>query len=92
MDAQAQLAALLELAGELGIAIRPAPAGMEWVDHPGGAMVRLKGSEVFFRNHDASAQDQIDALAAALATREELKDRYLPPELRELLERHGERA
>jgi len=89
MDAQAKLTALIELAESLGIQVRPAPPG-ESSDHPGGAYARLKGREMIFLAGSAGPADQIDVLAAALRTRpqlqEQLEERSLPPEIRQLLE------
>lgn len=87
MDIAEQLSALIDLATSLGIEIRPAPPGMESSEHPGGAVVRLRGKEIAFLASEASAADQSAVLAAALANRKELQDRFLPPTLRELLER-----
>ena len=83
MDAQDLLDALLELAQTLGITVRTADAGST----QGGALVRLKGREVLFLEASADLADRIDAVAAALAGRAELVDRFLLPEVRAALER-----
>ena len=92
MDAAGQLGALLDLAEELGITIRRTaraaePAGLGGPH--GGSMVRLKGQEIIFLNTQASLADQIAAVAAALADRKELQDRFLRPEIRELISGRG---
>ncbi len=93
MDASDQLGRLIDLCEELGIAIRKAPAGSELgaSDHPGGAVVRLKGSEILFLDTTASLGDQIAATATALRGRSEIEDRFLPPEIRELIDSGGGR-
>lgn len=89
MDMLSQVAALVELAESLGLQVRPSPAGVESAEHPGGAMVRLKGKDVLFLDTDAPPADQLALLASSLAGRKELQDVFLPPELREVLDRHG---
>ena len=48
--------------------------------------MRLKGSEILFLDTTASLGDQIAATAAALHGRSEIEDRFLPPEIRELID------
>ncbi len=93
MDASDQLERLIDLCEELGIAIRKAPAGSELgaSGHPGGAVVRLKGAEILFLDTTASLADQIAATASALAGRSEIEDRFLPPEIRDLIDNDGGR-
>lgn len=86
MDAYACLDKLIELAEAVGIAIRRSPALAE-TDHPGGALVRLKNREILFLDPTASLTDQIDVAASALRGRKEIEDRFLPPDLRELIDR-----
>lgn len=73
---------LLDLAESLGIALRRAPASAMASDHPGGALVRLKGQDVLFLDSSAPLTEQLAATAAALAGRPELEDMFLPPEIR----------
>jgi hypothetical protein len=87
MDAGDLLAALLDLARSCGIAVRTAEAGSSQA----AALVRLKGQEVLFVDPSADPADQIDAVAAALADRPELADRFLLPEVRAALERAAPR-
>ena len=89
MDAARQLGALLNLIESLGITIRRAPAAGDGEDHPGGALVRLKGKQILFLDPTASLADQISAAAAALRGRPELEDRFLPPEIRAAIEGAG---
>ncbi len=87
MDVQAKMSALIELAGEVGISIRWVPSAGQSPEHPGGALVRLKGREVLFLDPTSPEVEQADVLASALAGRAELEDRYLRPQVRELLDR-----
>ncbi len=90
MDEHAQLRALLDLAESIGIEVRRAPAAeAPGGDRPGGALVRLRDREILFLDPAASLADRIAAAAAALAGRSELQDVFLPPELRETIDRAG---
>ena len=88
MDEHAQLRYLLDLAETAGIVIRRAPALPEGEvaagrgGQPGGALVRLRGKEMLFLDPGASLADRIAVVAAALAGRSEIEDRFLPPEIR----------
>ena len=88
MDLPAQLRALMDLAEDLSIAIRHVPVGDSNAPgrDPGGALVRVKGKEIIFLDTQATLSDQIAAVAGALRGRGELKDRFLPPEIRDLIE------
>jgi hypothetical protein len=86
MDSQTLLSTLLDLAQGIGIVVRPMPGSME-TGSQGGSLVRLKGKEMFFLDESAPVADQIAALADVLKDRPELKDRFLPPEVREALEK-----
>ena len=85
MDEYAKLRALLDLAEGLGIAIRPAPAGHD-ADHPGGALVTVRGRQMLFLDSDGSVADRIAVVAEALRGRAELETMYLPPEVRQLID------
>lgn len=91
MDAYQQLAALLDLAEEIGLVVRAMPGQGDTLDHPGGALVRLGAQEVLFLDPEASVADRLSVAANALAGRPELDGRFLPPELRDLLDRHRPR-
>jgi len=73
---------LLAVAEELGIEIRRVPLGGE-----GGGLCLLRGRQVLFVDTSADRATQYERTVAALAGRPELGDRYLPPELREDLDR-----
>lgn len=88
MDTYSQLSALLDLAEEIGLSVRLMPAAADGSDHPGGAMVRMKGKEVLFLDSQASVADRLAVVALALSGRKELEDRFLAPELREIIERN----
>jgi len=86
MEPNIQLRMLLDLADQIGLEVRRVPKAANGSDHPGGAMVRLKGREILFLDPTASATDQVDVLAAALRGRGQIEDRFLPPEIRELID------
>ncbi|MBI5722341.1 MAG: hypothetical protein HZA50_00110 [Planctomycetes bacterium] len=85
MEQHTILEKLLELAEELAIEVRHTPAaGTD--EHPGGSVVRLKGKEILFLDPSAGLADQIAAAAAALQDRQQLNDRFIPPEVRQVIE------
>lgn len=86
MDDPSRLGALLDVAEQLGIVIRRAPAAMESSEHSGGAWVRLHGKDMLFLNPAAPLVDQINVVAEVLRNRAELAEKFLPPELRDLLD------
>lgn len=86
MDSPSKLAALIDLAEQVGIAVRRAPSAGDSAEHPGGALVRLKGKEMIFLDPTAPLGDQISVVAQALRGRKELEDRFLPPDLRQAME------
>ena len=90
MDAHGQLGRLLELAEELRITVRRVPASGDEADHPGGAFVRLQGREILFLDPTASIPDQIGVVAGALRGRSELENRFLTPEIRQILDAPGD--
>ena len=85
MEPYAQLAALLDLAEQLGITIRLMPSSTA-EDETGGAIVRMKGKEVLFLNADAGVADRLAVVASALAGHPELENRFLAPELRDIIQ------
>ena len=94
MDEYRQLRFLLDLAEELGVAIRRAPAASSdgansAESHPGGALVKLMGRDILFLDPSASVSDRIAVAASALTGRDELEERFLPPEIRRRIERAG---
>lgn len=90
MDELTKLNTLMELADQLEIQVRRAPAAAETGEHPGGSLVKLKGKEMLFLDPTASTSDQISAAAHALRGRAELQDQFIPPEIRELLDNDDE--
>lgn len=87
MDEYGRLGMLIDLAESAGITIRRVPSAGDSSDHPGGAVVRLKGKELLFLDPTAPLPDQIGVVAAALRGRSEIEQRFLPPEIRELIDR-----
>lgn len=87
MEPHRILAILVQLAEEIGLPVRRAPSAGGTGEHPGGAIVRLKGQEMIFLDPSAAAADQISVVAAALAGREDIENRFLPPEVREEIDR-----
>ena len=86
MDDHAKLEALIDLAESLGIAMRSA-AALDGSEAGGaGALVKLKGKEILFLNPQASTADQIDLLARVLKGRVEIEDKFLPPQIRQIIE------
>lgn len=86
MEADSQIHLLLDLADEVGLEVRRVVGSSSGAEHPGGAMVRLKGKEILFLDPAAGPGDQIAVLAAALKGRPAVEERFLPPEIRELIE------
>lgn len=86
MEELAKLGKLLELAEQFGIAIRRAPGAGDGGEHPGGSLVRLRDSEMLFLDPTASTADQIAAVAVALQGRAELREQFIPPGIREIIE------
>lgn len=86
MEVDAMLSALLDLAGELGISVRMMPSMQEGSDHGGASLIRLRGQSILFVDASSTPADQISSVASALRGRAELTNRYLPPELRQLID------
>ncbi|NQU75943.1 MAG: hypothetical protein HQ546_06490 [Planctomycetes bacterium] len=86
MDAHEKLQALLDLADQIGLAVRKLPYMDGDGECVGGALVCVKGREVLFLDARAAVADQLAVTAAALAGRDELENRYIPPELRDIIE------
>ena len=81
-----KLNALVDLVQQVGVEIRRAPASGDPNAHPGGSFVTLQGKEILFLDTSAPTGDQISAAAAAIKNHPELEDRFLPPEIRQLLD------
>jgi hypothetical protein len=86
MDPHVNLSRLLELAEEVGITVRRVPAAGDDAEHPGGAFIRLKDREMLFLDPTAAIPDQISVVAASLRGRPEIEDRYLAPEIRQIID------
>ena len=86
MDPAGQLAALVSLAESLGFEVRAGPSG-EGAGRAGGAVVRLRDKQIIFLDAHAAPGDQVNVVAAALAGRTEVAERFIVPELRELIDR-----
>lgn len=85
MELQIRLETLLSLARELGIDVRTEPLGGD-----GGGLCSLKGRRVLFVDTAADLDTRYERTAAALAGLQELDGRYLPPEIRDDLQRIAE--
>jgi len=83
MDTATQLNALLDLAEQFGIEVRQVP-----LDDGGGGLCELRGRRILFVDVLADTSDQIARVAGALACLPELENKYVVPQLRELLERY----
>ncbi len=92
MESHEQLDSLLELAVQLGITIRRLPGLTAGSEYPGGALTRLKGKEVLFLDSTSAVTDQLAVAAAALASKNQLNDRFIPPQLRQLIEEYAART
>ncbi len=91
MDPQKKLSALLKLAEDTGIVVRRVRLTGESSEHPGGSLVRLRDQQMLLLDPSASIADRIQAAAEALRGRPELQDSFIPPEIRELIEREDTR-
>jgi hypothetical protein len=76
---------LIDLAEQIGITVRRAPA-TDGAEHPGGAWVRLRDREMLFLDTSASTADQMNVIVTALRGRKDLEDTFLPPGIRDLLD------
>jgi hypothetical protein len=86
MELSRRLETLLEAAEQLGIEVRCEPLGGD-----GGGLCQLKGRRVLFVDASADLATRYDRTLAALAGLPELAQRFLPPELRDDLERAEQR-
>lgn len=86
MELQEQLTSLLDVAESLGITVRRVVSAGVSAEHPGGALVKLKGREILFVDPRATIADQLEAVASALRGRPELQEMFLRPEIRQLIE------
>ncbi len=87
MDNQSKLHLLLDLAESLCIEVRRGPARGGPGSAEGGSLIRLRGKEILFLDTHASDSAQVAAVAAALAGRDEIEQMFLPPEIRQTIEK-----
>lgn len=85
MDHSARLDELLMIAAESGIEIRREPLGGE-----GGGLCKLKGRHVLFVDVSADLRTRYENTLKSLAELPGLSERYLPPAIREDLDRINE--
>ena len=85
MDPYSTITELTELAEQVGLPVRISPAA-DATEHPGGAVVRLRGQDVLFLDPGASTADQLAVLAGALRDHPGLDDRFVKPSLRDIIE------
>jgi hypothetical protein len=82
MDALAQIDMVVELLERLGVEVR-----RERMGGSGGGLCRMRGRQVMFLDEDADAATRLERCAAGLAMMPESESVFLPPELRERVER-----
>ena len=85
MDDLIKLSKLIDLAEEMGISVRRAPA-MGDLSSRGGGYVRVGKKEMLFLDPAAPTGDQLSVAAQSLRSHPELADRFLAPEIRALLD------
>ena len=86
MDDIRKLNLLVDLVQQLGVVIRRAPVSGDDGGHPGGSFITLRGKEILFLDTSAPTGDQINTTVTVLKNHPELTDRFLPPEIRALLD------
>lgn len=82
MDGAGQLEAAIDLFGRFGVKVR-----REHLGGAGSCLCEIRGERVMYVDLDADLATQIDGSAAALAQIPEIETTYLPPELRERVDR-----
>ena len=87
MDDESKLRFLLDLAESFDIEVRRGPTRGDGWDSGGGSLVRLRGKEILFLDSDAPRAAQIAAVAAVLAQRDQVEQIFLPPEIRQTIDR-----
>ena len=80
----AQFHAVLDLLGRLGVQVRREHFGGQ-----GGGLCQVHGRRIVFVDLDADAATQLEACVRALSSLPELDTVYVPPVLRELIDRIG---
>jgi hypothetical protein len=87
MDLQTRLDVLLFLLREIGVTVRQEPLGGE-----SGGFCVVRGRQVLFVDTMADLEERYERTLSAVALMPEIDQRYLPPEVREDLERQGRRG
>lgn len=82
MDLQARLDALLTVAEEIGLSVRREALGGD-----GGGYCVLRRQRVLFVDTSADLETRYERTVAAIARLPEIEQRYLPPEVRDDIER-----
>jgi len=82
MDIEDRLDILLNAAAELGIDVRREPLGGQ-----AGGLCTVRGRRVLFVDVSADLMTRYEKTLEALAGLPGLQDRYIPPEIREDLDR-----
>jgi len=83
MDQQRILEELLDLAEQVGFEVR-----REFLGGEGGGLCRLRDKWVLFVDTGATVADQTAQTAGVLAKREEIEEKYLLPQIREILDQY----
>ncbi|MCF7957088.1 MAG: hypothetical protein K9M57_01430 [Phycisphaerae bacterium] len=81
MDTEVLLSELLDVAEKMGLEIRHV-----LLDGDGGGLCCLRGQWVLFVDGQASLEDCLATTVEALASRPELDDFYIRPQLRAMIE------
>ncbi len=87
LELSARLEALLNVAEQLDIEVRPEALGGE-----GGGMCRIKGKRVLFVDTSADLATRYERTLAAMADLPDLEGWFLPPQVRDDLDRQREAA
>ncbi len=82
MDLQARLDTLLAIAEEIGLDIRK-----EQLGGTGGGLCVLRGRRVLFVDTAADLEERYEAILSALAPLPDLDQHFLPPEIRDDVDR-----
>jgi hypothetical protein len=82
VDLQARLDALLAVAEEIGLSVRREPLGGD-----GGGYCVLRRQRVLFVDTAADLETRYERTLAAISRLPEIEQRYLPPEVRDDIER-----
>ncbi len=85
MDKKELFEELKDLAKQVGFELRQVPLAGS-----GGGFCRLKGHNVIFIDIDDELIEQINMIAQALSNVPEIEEIYVRPEIREIIEKHGD--